>query len=143
MYKRQPYVCATPYGSLFSETVLQALEEAADTGINTVPYTSRQTDGAQTVLIGESVTAGSLAAAITAETGLPTRVLCPTEAQPALLAAGDAMAEDEDELLPQLAGAQMCIRDRTSTARKRSWPSWASKSCNTKSALKCPAANCR
>ena len=106
-----PYVCATPYGSLFSKTVLQALEEAADTGISAVPYTSRQTDGAQTVLIGESVTAGSLAAAITAETGLPTRVLCPTEAQPALLAAGDAMAEDEDELLPQLAGARQLIAD--------------------------------
>ncbi len=106
-----PYVCAAPFGTAFPQTVLQTLEEAADTGVCSVPYTARPTAGAQTVLIGESVTSGSLAAAITAETGLPVRVLCPTEAQPALLAPGDCMAEDEDDLIPLLAGAQRIIAD--------------------------------
>lgn len=106
-----PWVAAAPFGRAFSETVLHALEAAADTGICTVPYTQRETAGADTVLIGESVTTGSLAAAITAERGIRTRVLCPTEVQPPLLAAGDVPAEDEDELIPRLSGARRIIAD--------------------------------
>ncbi|MEA4823724.1 MAG: nitrogenase component 1 [Clostridiaceae bacterium] len=101
-----PYVTGVPVGEAFSETLLTALEH----GECAVPYTARP-KGADAVIIGESICSGSLAAAISEEHGLSTRVLCPLETEDAFLAEGDRVAPDEDDLIPLLADAKIVIAD--------------------------------
>ncbi|MBR0375617.1 MAG: oxidoreductase, partial [Firmicutes bacterium] len=52
-----------------------------------------------------------LAAALTLEQGRPVRVLCPLETEASLLNTGDAVAPDEDDIVPRLSGAETLIAD--------------------------------
>ena len=107
-----PYVAGLPMGRAFGAKVQQALLAAASDGEDRVAFTDRgDTADADTVIIGESVAAGSLAAALTLEQGRPVRVLCPLETEASLLNAGDAVAPDEDDIVPRLSGADTLIAD--------------------------------
>lgn len=107
-----PYVVGTPIAGCFSETLLQALREADETGVCRSAYGRAQSIAdAETLIIGEAVYSASLAAALEAETGRPARVLCPLEATDELLRPGDARATDEDELVPLLKAAKCIIAD--------------------------------
>lgn len=65
---------------------------------------SSETD-ASSVIIGEAVTAGSLAAAMELQTGKTVRLICPLETESELLAPGDLQEGEEDELTRILAKA--------------------------------------
>ncbi|MBR5429316.1 MAG: oxidoreductase, partial [Firmicutes bacterium] len=107
-----PYVVGLPLGQAFGQVVQKQLRDAAADGQPRVAYTGREdTAQAETAVIGESVSAGSLAAALTLEQGLAVRVLCPLETEDALLNAGDRVAPDEDDLTPELAQVQTLIAD--------------------------------
>lgn len=107
-----PYVVGLPLGKDFGDKVQQALTAAAEDGEERVAYTDRgDSVGAKTAVIAESVAAGSLAAALTLAKGEPVRVLCPLETEAALLNPGDAVAPDEDDLIPQLKGVRTLIAD--------------------------------
>ncbi len=106
-----PWVTGVPIGSRFSEKLLSALEDAVRTGECRSPCAERSCEGAQIAVIGESVYAGSLASAVTAEYGGRVRVLCPIGTDASVLASGDIRAADEDELIPALAGVRHVIAD--------------------------------
>ena len=93
-----PFVAGVPVGQAFGRCVVDALEQALRTGENRYPCSARVSGNAALAVIGESVNAGSLAAAITAEHGIPVRLICPLETDPTLLGPGDVRATDEDEL---------------------------------------------
>lgn len=107
-----PYVVGTPYGEVFSEKLLEDLKYAAKIGESKVSCTKRLvSDMPDITIIGESVTSGSLAAAINAESGRTVQVLCPLETERQLLADGDFIARDEDDLMPQLKDKKILIAD--------------------------------
>ncbi len=98
-----PFVAGVPFGRDFSQSLTAALRQAAETGENVVPYLARSfAAGPCLDIIGESISAGSLAAAITAEKGIACRVICPLETESSLLAPQDAEAPDEDDITPLL-----------------------------------------
>lgn len=107
-----PYVVGIPYGKVFSKKLLKDLKFAIDTGKSKISYTERSvSDEPDVIIIGESVMAGSIAAAISAESGKTVQVLCPLETEPQLLVNGDFITKDEDELVPQLKRTKTIIAD--------------------------------
>ncbi|MCI2106371.1 MAG: nitrogenase component 1 [Intestinimonas sp.] len=107
-----PYVVGVPFGVKFSGRLIAALERAADTGCCGAAYLRRPREARPALtLIGESVSAGSLAAAIGEEFGRSARVLCPLETEPGLLAEGDMEAKDEDDLIALLKPSDHILAD--------------------------------
>lgn len=107
-----PYVAGVPLGAAFSQTLLETLDRAIWTGADETPYLQRQRKAEEnTVIIGESVYSGSLAAAVHAEYGLCARVLCPLETEDALMDARDCRARDEDDIRAALQNAELIIAD--------------------------------
>ena len=104
-----PYVVGVPYGGAWTEQLLRALEEAAKTGENRLPVVGRG-DG-KIILIGEAVTARSLACAIELETGKSTRVISPTCLDRTLLRQSDVLCREEAELEALLQQADVVIAD--------------------------------
>lgn len=117
-----PYVVGTPCGEKFTEKLAEALKKAAATGNCEIVCRScaeknicgePDTDecSGQTVIIGESVTALSLANALKEETGRGALVLCAVDTASELLSEGCIQAWDEDDLIPYLEGAARIIAD--------------------------------
>ncbi len=102
-----PYVIGAPVGQKFTAEVLDALHRAAEDKTCRNLCQPASPEGT-TVLIGESVTSLSLAAALRREGGGDVRVICPVccESQPGLV-----RALDEDELVKALAGAETVVAD--------------------------------
>ena len=108
-----PYVVGAPVGA-FSAQLAEALRQAASTGACLWPCRDGRTpaaDGTHCV-VGEPVSAGSLAAARELQEGVPYRVVCPLEAPRELLASGDALADGEEEVEAALAQATLVIADK-------------------------------
>lgn len=91
-----PYVAGVPYGSAYPEILARELRDAAESGKDKLACAARRSTG-RLAIVGEIVTAGSLARAFEAEYGLSARVLCPLEAEDDLLAEGDERMPDEDD----------------------------------------------
>ncbi len=107
-----PYVAGLPIGA-FRRTLAEALHTAARTGQCAFPCRDARTaaPGAPRSVIGEPVTMGSLAAAAELSGEKPLRLLCPVEADGALLSAGDARTDGEEEIEALLKGASLVIAD--------------------------------
>ena len=104
-----PAVVGTPCGARFNEELIGALRRCAADGADRVLPLSDP--AAARVVIGEGVTAASLARALTLETGVPFRAVCATDGFPELGAMRVPQATDEDDLLPLLDGAETVIAD--------------------------------
>lgn len=104
-----PYVIGTPCGTKFTKKVADGIKEAAATGKNKNLLKSFLE--AKTVIIGESITALSLANALYEETGKGAKVLCAVDAEPELFSEGCMEARDEVELIPHLEKAEIVIAD--------------------------------
>ncbi|MBR4199935.1 MAG: oxalate:formate antiporter [Oscillospiraceae bacterium] len=100
-----PYVCGVPVGLQFSAQLADALRCAADTGESAYPCAFRSGSGAKTVLIGESISAGSLAAALGMD-GTPASVICPLPHDEKSLGAADSGAASEQDIADVLAQMQ-------------------------------------
>lgn len=105
-----PYVIGAPADG-FEARLFPALERAAESGIEAVPYRCRAEGKARVAVIGEPVTMGSLAAAISARYGVPVQVLCPLEMTEGLLGVGDLAFSGEEELIKALSGTEAVIAD--------------------------------
>jgi nitrogenase molybdenum-cofactor synthesis protein NifE len=107
-----PYVVGVPFGTDFSETLSEELGRASDTGEDAVSFDIRP-DGwtPDAVIIGESVYSGSLAAAKWLQDETAARVICPLETESGLLSPSDAMAMDEDDIVPLLPAGGIIIAD--------------------------------
>lgn len=104
-----PYVIGTPCGTGFTKKAADGIKEAAATGKN--KNLLKNFPEAKTVIIGESVTALSLANALYEETGKGAKVLCAVDAEPELFSEGCIEARDEVELIPHLQNAEIIIAD--------------------------------
>lgn len=106
---RIPYVIGTPYGTKFTKKAADGIKEAARTGEN--ENLLMDFPEVKTVIIGESVTALSLANALYEETGSGAKVLCAVDTERELISAGCIEARDEVELIPHLQKAEIIIAD--------------------------------
>ena len=104
-----PYVIGIPYGKAFTDKLVAALHQAAETGTSTSlcqPHPDNKT-----IIIGESVNRLTLVNALYDATGVGATVLCPVDAAPELLSKGCIPACDEDELKPFFNEATTIIAD--------------------------------
>lgn len=106
-----PYVIGAPFGDFFSPYVFDALRASIRTGENTRVLGTCSPDAPDTVIVGESVTAKSLAAALAVGYGIRARVICPVEAPDGVLGACDLQLENEEEIEEALRGARRVIAD--------------------------------
>lgn len=104
-----PYVVGVPMGAGFSGLLREALTAAVATGKNQSPKSCLP--GGDIVLIGEGVTALSLASALELTTGKAVRVICPTECDDCLLRKKDLLLQSEEEIVAAMAGAKTVIAD--------------------------------
>ncbi len=114
-----PYVVGTPLGS-FTRTVCEDLEAVTERGTDAereprdMPvayFRDRPDTPAEVTVIGEPVTAGSVAALTGRETGKAARVLCPLEEWKGLLSPGDLAVRGEEELEQALTGTKVLVAD--------------------------------
>lgn len=98
-----PYVVGVPYGGDWSETLGTALDTHSQ------PHSNAE--GGGIVVIGEGVTAVSLASAIEMATDRGVRVLCPTDCPAEVLRPKDRLCRFEEELEQALLGAEVVIAD--------------------------------
>ena len=106
-----PYVTGLPIGDHQKEALCQALKEAAGSGESRACLSDLPEEESQIVLIGEGISTLAIASAIEWETGRGTKVLCATECDELLLRGKDRMTPDEDDIIPELAGAKIIIAD--------------------------------
>ena len=104
-----PFVAGLPLGDRLGRLLCAALRSAAAFGDDKVCGSSLESKGV--VLIGEGITSLALASAIELETGKGTKVLCATECEPGILREKDTLTPDEDDIIPELKGAQIIIAD--------------------------------
>ena len=104
-----PYVVGIPIGKEYSDILENALKEAIETGENKFPGSNIA--GGDIVIIGESVTAVSLASSIELTCGKSTRVLCPTECYETVLRDKDFACTWEEEIEQLLKDAHYVIAD--------------------------------
>ena len=102
-----PYVVGTPYGATLTKAIVAAIKRAAKSQQNQLAVPPLP--NAQTLIVGEGVTALSLAHALFADVGAT--VLCPTELPDDLLGKGCVHVRDEAELLPYFKQARIIIAD--------------------------------
>lgn len=107
-----PYVVGTPVGEAFTHVLAEEIRAAARDGQDRLPLTKRPPAGpGDLTLIAESVTGGSLAAAMALEQGRRVRLVCPLETEDGFLLPGDVRARDEVELEPLFKEAGGIIAD--------------------------------
>ena len=104
-----PYVVGVPMGADYAELVRSALKTAAATGENQFPKCGLE--GGNILLIGEAVTALSLASALELHTGNAVKVICPTECDRSLLRAKDLPLQAEEDIEAAIASAALVIAD--------------------------------
>ncbi|MCR4760848.1 MAG: nitrogenase component 1 [Oscillospiraceae bacterium] len=100
-----PYVCGVPYGTAFSARLAEALRQAAETGSHAYPGALRGSAGKTVTVIGEAVSAGSIAAQLSL-TGFAANVICPLPHHEEMLGAADSDVFAEDEIESALADMQ-------------------------------------
>ena len=120
-----PYVIGTPYGKTFSEKLENSLRNAASSGQNINAAREHRSPNSniaakelspldsKIAVIGESITATSLAASISSEYSIPVRVLESVgDGELSVLeTAGDLSCSEEDELEMELSKSEIIIAD--------------------------------
>ena len=102
-----PFVCGVPVGEKFSKILAQELKK----GKISYPCAERETDENGVYIIGEGITAGSLARAWQLETDEKTRVVCPLDNKKETLANGDSTVYAEEDIEKLLKNAKTVIAD--------------------------------
>lgn len=107
-----PYVVGVPYGRDYADFLARELTAAVDSSQSRAACTRRSpADAADLVIVGESVGAGSMAAAMERETGRKIRLLCPLETESELMLPSDILGPDEDDAVAAFAQAAGVIAD--------------------------------
>ncbi len=106
-----PYVAATPCGKLWNDRIVEAFREAARDGKSRILPECLPVSGTRHLIVGEGLTAASLASAPTLETGMPWSAVSATDIDEELTVRGVPYAVDEDDLAPYFASAEILIAD--------------------------------
>ncbi len=105
-----PYVVGVLFGDTVSALLLGALQKSIHTGENEI-LPAGTPDAPDTVILGESVTSRSLAAALLLDYGICAEVICPVELPRELEGSFCRQIEDEQDLQAALSGARRVIAD--------------------------------
>ena len=105
-----PYVVGAPLGDTVSALLLGALQKSIHTGENEI-LPAGMPDAPDTVILGESVTSRSLAAALLLDYGICAEVICPVELPRELEGSFCRQIEDEQDLQAALSDARRVIAD--------------------------------
>ncbi len=103
-----PYIIATPCGEAFLEEIIDNIKLSA---CDSLSRNLCKTEKSDIIIIGESVTASSLASALALEQGLGATVISATEVPPELLNDSCIYAQDEDDIVPLIKNARLVIAD--------------------------------
>lgn len=108
-----PYVVGLPFGKEFAQALKADLQRAIDKKTDIFSCTQRAEDAgsAGTVVVGESVYAGSLAAGLSMQTGSSVRVVHTLDTHPQLIAQSDKKIADEDKLEEEFKTCECVIAD--------------------------------
>ena len=106
-----PWVAATPCGTLWNDRIASALREAAGSGKCAVLPELPPVRDTRRLIIGEGLTAASLASALTMETGVGWSALSAVDCRGAETALGIPLAVDEDDIAPYLEACDLLIAD--------------------------------
>ena len=124
-----PFVVGTPVGGFMNE-LAAALRYSEESQTNSWPCRDARasSDNGNYCVVGEPVAAGSYAAALERESGVPVRVVCPLEAPKELRVSGDLWVDGEEEVEHALAEASFVLADALyapvcpSSAHLEPWP---------------------
>ena len=109
-----PYVTGAPCGEAYNKELLKSLEAASEnpelSPLN-CDISARNSSSSEITVIGESITARSLANAIYLETGKPVRVLSPLETDDGILSEFDTDVYEEEDIENELKNAKIIIAD--------------------------------
>ncbi|MBR1740151.1 MAG: oxalate:formate antiporter [Ruminococcus sp.] len=100
-----PYVCGLPVGKEFSAEIARSLYLAANEGCCLYPCLERKSDPEGILCVGEAVTAGSFAAAVSKETLHGARVAVTLECDGELLGQDDKLLTAEEDIEKELCGS--------------------------------------
>ena len=95
-----PWAAGVPYGEKTSGILIRKLKEIAESG-ESCPFCLDRTeldDRQGLLIVGESVSAGSLAKAVQEDFGIPARAGIPEALQPVLSASHDKILADEEDV---------------------------------------------
>ena len=106
-----PYVVGVPYGEKFAQKIALDLAAAIKSGNSIVSYDKEVNFEPQGIIIGESVTACSLAQSLAMDLNLNYQVITPLAASPELLRKADSTCTDEEDLTIALKDASVVIAD--------------------------------
>ena len=106
-----PYVAAAPCGSLWNDRIASALHEAAESGQRVLLPALAPVRETRRLIIGEALTAASLASALTLESGARFSALSAVDCGEATDTLGIPLAVDEDDIAPYLEGCEILIAD--------------------------------
>ena len=107
-----PYVVGTPCGEAFNEKIFVALSESAADGKDRTVFADYvPAEDAELLLLGESVTARSLACAIHLTYGKEVKVICTLETEEGILSRNDLHYAEEEDIFSALKGAKGVIAD--------------------------------
>lgn len=100
-----PYVCGAPIGGAFSDDLADTLRNTIESGESAYPCVFRASTGKKVTVIGEAVSASSIAAQL-GLTGFAANVICPLPHDEKLRSNWDSDAFAEDEMRAALADMQ-------------------------------------
>ncbi len=106
-----PYVAGVPYGEKFAQKLAGDLKAAIASANSNVSYAKNTACKPQGIIIGESVTACSLAQSLAMDLNLNCQVVTPLAASPELLREIDRSCTDEEDLTALLKDAPLVIAD--------------------------------
>ncbi len=108
-----PYVVGLPFGKEYAEVLKGDIEKAIAEKADIISCAQRaeNADGAKSVIVGESVYAGSLARAVQMQTGRPVRVIHTLDTDDELVAAVDKRLADEDKLEEEFSQCECVYAD--------------------------------
>lgn len=107
-----PYVVGTPCEG-FTDKIITDLEKSEKDGLDRTSFEAyAPQEKCENVIIGEAVTARSLAYAIKLTFGKDFRVICPLECEKAYLCENDVFLEDEIDIENNLKSAECVIADQ-------------------------------
>lgn len=108
-----PYVVGLPFGEEYADALRSDIVRAAaeKTDIVSCALRGEISDDCDTVVVGESVYAGSVARAFEMQTGRRARVIHTLDTSSELIARADKSIADEDKLEQEFAGCALVIAD--------------------------------
>ena len=106
-----PFVTGLPFGKEYSRVLAEDIRRAVQGRENVLSCVERETDKFDIAVVGESIYAGSVARAVSLQTGRAVRVIHTLDTDDCVVAQNDKKLADEDKLEAEFANYGVIIAD--------------------------------